>query len=142
MTRVRGDLVRKSPPDVIYKDSPKDGIPVIRLLLGFVRLPDADVLLRGWSVYHGLLGNPRFPDPPVKLSDFKAELNSFASAAARAVTNGGKTAYAERNKQRAIGYCQVTLLLLVFCQNSFNIWRPRPDYHQYIPVEATGHSST
>ena len=75
---------------------------MIRLILGFVRRSDKDILSSGWAIYDGLLDNPYFPDPPVKLSDFKAALDSFVSAAAQTLVDGGRKAYAERDRQRAI----------------------------------------
>ena len=45
-------------------------------------------------------GNPNFPNPPFKLSDFKAALDAFASASAETLHNGGRKAFAEKKKQR------------------------------------------
>ena len=59
---------------------------MIRLILGLVRRSDGDILSRGHAVHHRMDGNPNFPNPPFKLSDFKAALNAFALRAPKPST--------------------------------------------------------
>jgi hypothetical protein len=73
--------------------------PVIRAVVGFGRKSDPDVSQRGHFVMDE---NPNFPKPPVKISDLKVALEEFDVAVARAVTDGGRKAFAQKRRCRQI----------------------------------------
>src|SRR5262249_35572199 len=72
---------------------------IIKPALGVNRLPDGDLLARLHSVHDGMLDNPAYPAPPIKLADFKTGINAFTAAVAAALDRG-KAAIIERNKWR------------------------------------------
>jgi len=76
-------------------------VRTIRPLLGFSRLPDADLLSRFTAIEAGVYGNPDFPSPPVEAAVFKAGVADYAAAIAAAL-DGGKKAIAERGKCREV----------------------------------------
>jgi len=70
-----------------------------RVNVGFGRMSEKDVAAAAVAVLDGLPNNPNFPNSPVDLTAFKAEVEAYASAIA-AAPDGGKKAIAERNKKR------------------------------------------
>src|SRR5215831_15555311 len=73
---------------------------VIRALLGFSRMPDASLLIRGRRVLDCMDGNLFFPRPPISLADFAAALDRFEAAMAKCLYRDTR-AYAERDNERA-----------------------------------------
>src|SRR5437867_2827417 len=73
----------------------------IRVLSGFTRAADAEVVSRGQSVLNGMTGNPAYPNPPIELTALKAALDSYSIAIGDAV-DGGKRAKVEKSRQREI----------------------------------------
>ena len=74
---------------------------MIRPIDGFTSVSDTDVLARGTNVSTKLTGNTNFPTLPFDLATFKAALDAFSAAIAAAL-DGGKTAIAEKRKQRVV----------------------------------------
>lgn len=78
----------------------KQKLSIIKPALGFLGLPDTDLLLRLNAVHDGMFNNPAYPSPPVDLAVFKTAIDAFTAAVA-ATLDGGKSATAERDKRRA-----------------------------------------
>jgi hypothetical protein len=57
----------------------------LRVMLGYSRTPNSELLLKGYRVFEGMSGNPAFPKPPVDLRTFQALLERFSSAIAEAL---------------------------------------------------------
>jgi hypothetical protein len=74
---------------------------MIKLIDGFTGVSDTDVLARGTNVLTKLTGNADLPAPPLDLATLKAALDAF-SAVITAALDGGKTAIAEKRKQRIV----------------------------------------
>jgi hypothetical protein len=72
---------------------------LIRLVLGFSRWSDGDILTQGYHVYESMSGNTLFPKPPISLGDFKLLLDAFRDAIAEAQF-GDIRAISQRNKVR------------------------------------------
>ena len=73
----------------------------VRVARNFRRLTNDELATTGTAVATDMDGNPKVPEPPVRITDFKTRLQIFIAAAA-AAQDGGKKAIAERNKQRKI----------------------------------------
>ena len=71
----------------------------IRVLFGFSKVADAEVVSRGQSIVNGMTGNPAYPNPPIELASLKAALDSYSIAIGDAV-DGGKRAKVEKSRQR------------------------------------------
>jgi hypothetical protein len=71
----------------------------IRAVLGFTRLADTDLVSRATAVLTGLMGNLKFPTPPVDLNVLKSSIESLAAAIAEAL-DGSKKAIATKNNER------------------------------------------
>jgi len=71
----------------------------LRVNVGYGPMSDKDVAAAAVAVLDGLPGNTNFPNSPVDLTAFKAEVEAYASSIA-AAPDGGKKAIAERNKKR------------------------------------------
>src|SRR5262245_49322955 len=71
----------------------------LRALVGFSRLPDWEVLVRGRRIYDCMSGNKAFRKPPVDLQDFKKQLDDFEAAIGMAV-HRDKRAIALRHQKR------------------------------------------
>jgi Fibronectin type III domain len=74
-------------------------IDLIKAVLGFAGVPDADLLSRCNAVHDGMTNNPAYPTPPIDMPGFKAAVDAYAAAIAGAL-DGGKAAIALRNKLR------------------------------------------
>lgn len=72
---------------------------MLRPRLGFTRDPDGKVSIRARAVLDGTYGDDKFPDPPVKQSDFKAALDDFNESIALAL-DGAKIAFAKKKTCR------------------------------------------
>jgi hypothetical protein len=82
---------------------------MIKLIDGFTGVSDTDVLARGTNVLTKLTGNADLPAPPLDLATLKAALDAF-SAVITAALDGGKTAIAEKRKQRIVVIKMLRLL--------------------------------
>ena len=74
-------------------------IDMIKAVLGFAGVPDADLVSRCNAVHDGMTNNPAYPTPPIDMPGFKTAIDAYAAAVAGAL-DGGKAAIATRNKRR------------------------------------------
>ncbi len=74
-------------------------IDLIKAVLGFAGVPDADLVSRCNAVHDGMTNNPAYPTPPIDMPGFKTAIDAYAAAIAGAL-EGGKTAIAAREKRR------------------------------------------
>lgn len=81
----------------------------IKAVDGFSRTSDGDVVLCGTTVQSNMLGNPKFPFPPVDLVALKADLETLAELMAKSAS-GTRAIIAEKNKQRAEVILKLRLL--------------------------------
>ena len=70
-----------------------------RIAMIFNRLTPDQLVSAGTAAVNGMDGNPKLTAPPVAIADFKGGLQGLSTSVA-AAQDGGKTAIAERNKQR------------------------------------------
>ena len=73
--------------------------PRARVSLAFLQEKDTDVHVGGKRVVAGMTGNPEFTNPPVKLAELDALLDSYNDAIT-ACLDGGRLATATRNSLR------------------------------------------
>jgi hypothetical protein len=78
----------------------KTKLNIIRPVLGVLGVSDGDLLQRLNAVHDGILNNPAYPKPPVDMTVFKAAIDAYAAAVSGAL-DGGKSAFALRDKCRA-----------------------------------------
>ena len=71
----------------------------IKVLDGFAKTSDADVVLRGTAVGSKLPGNPYFPIPPVDLEALKAAIDRLQALMAEALDGSKKV---EQRKIRGL----------------------------------------
>src|SRR5206468_4072711 len=64
-----------------------------------LQLTDDAFLGRLNAVYTGMNGNPGYPNPPIDMKAFKADIDSY-SALITAALDGGKKAISEKRKKR------------------------------------------
>jgi len=69
-------------------------------LIGFTRLSNAELLVRGRLIHDLMLDDPKFTNSPVKLADFKEALDRFAAAMA-ATLDGSKASFVLQDQERA-----------------------------------------
>ena len=62
---------------------------------------DTDILTTGRAVEINTFGNTNFPNPPIDAKAFKADNDQFATLLVEA-QDGGRTAIAQKNKQREV----------------------------------------
>jgi hypothetical protein len=74
-------------------------LDLIKAVLGFAGVPDADLVARCNAVHDGVTNNPAYPNPPIDMPGFKAAIDAYTTAIADAL-DGGKAAIAARNKRR------------------------------------------
>ena len=74
-------------------------LDLIKAVLGFAGVPDADLVARCNAVHDGMTNNPAYPNPPIDMPGFKAAIDAYTTAIADAL-DGGKAAIATRNKRR------------------------------------------
>ena len=72
---------------------------MVKAVLGFVGVSDADLVSRCNAVHDGMTNNPAYPTPPIDMPGFKTAIDAYAAAVAGAL-DGGKAAIATRNKRR------------------------------------------
>ena len=71
----------------------------IKAKLGLHGVSDTDAAKAFMTSYEGLLNNPKFPNPPVALADFKSGIDTFGALIIDA-EDGGKKAISAKDKQR------------------------------------------
>ena len=74
-------------------------IDLIKAVLGFAGVSDADLVSRCNAVHDGMTNNPAYPTPPIDMPGFKTAIDAYAAAVAGAL-DGGKAAIATRDKRR------------------------------------------
>jgi hypothetical protein len=74
-------------------------IDLIKAVLGFTGVPDADLVSRCNAVQDGMTNNPAYPNPPIDMPGFKTAIDAYAAAVAGAL-DGGKAAITARDKRR------------------------------------------
>src|SRR5262249_6120415 len=62
---------------------------------------DTDTVKALMTAYEGLLNNPKFPNPPVALADFKSGIDQYSALIIDA-EDGGKKAKSALGKQRVV----------------------------------------
>jgi hypothetical protein len=77
----------------------KTKLNIVKAVLGFLGVSDADLVSRLNAVHEGMFNNPAYPTPPVDMTAFKAAIDAYTAAVAAAL-DGGKTAVTARDKQR------------------------------------------
>jgi len=88
---------------------PKTKLNIIKPFLAVTQLPDGDLLSRLNAIYDGMLNNPAYPDPPIRMSAFKAAIDAY-TAAVSAALDGGKSAIVARDKSRAYAILLMRIL--------------------------------
>jgi hypothetical protein len=78
----------------------KTKLNVVKAILGFLGLTDADLVSRLNAVHDGMSNNLAYPNPPVDMPTFKTAIEAYAAAIAAAL-DGGKASITERDKRRA-----------------------------------------
>src|SRR3954453_5787576 len=81
-------------------------LDMVKAVLGFVGVSDADLVSRCNAVHDGMTNNPAYPTPPIDMPGYKTAIDAYTAAVAGAL-DGGKAAIAMRNKRRG----EVLLLL-------------------------------
>ena len=71
----------------------------IKAVEGFTGMKDTDVAAEGATVLTALTGNSKFPNPPIDLTVFKTDLDTFNTLIAESAS-GTKAVIASKNKQR------------------------------------------
>src|SRR5437899_3074490 len=87
----------------------KTKINIIKPMLGFVGMTDADLLQRLNAVHDSMLNNPAYPSPPVDMAGFKAAIDAYTAAVAAALDEG-KSAIVARDKRRTDAIIMLRLL--------------------------------
>jgi hypothetical protein len=78
----------------------KTKLNIVKAVLGFLGVSDADLVSRCNAVHDGMLNNPAYPAPPIDMPVFKTAIDAYAAAVAAAL-DGGKAAITARDKRRA-----------------------------------------
>jgi len=73
----------------------------IKAKLGLHGVSDTDTVKTLMTGYTGLLNNPKFPNPPVALADFKSGIDQYSSLIIDA-EDGGKKSISAKDKQRGV----------------------------------------
>lgn len=68
----------------------------IRALLDFMRYPPSKLKIFALSIYQGMSGNPRFPEPLVSMEILKSQIDALSTWIVAAM-DGSRTAIAKRN---------------------------------------------
>jgi hypothetical protein len=95
---------------------------IVKAILGFWEVSDADLVSRLNAVHDGMLNNPAYPDPPIDIPAFKSAIDGYAAAVAAALDRG-ITALTERDKRRAemiIMLRQIGHYVEVACKGDMN----------------------
>lgn len=75
--------------------------PIIRAILGFTRIRNAEFLTQLVAIRNGMKGNPNFPKPPVDIATFEEAVQAFGNQLGIAL-DGSRAAIADRNAKRQI----------------------------------------
>src|SRR2546422_2616771 len=97
---------------------------LIKAAINFTKSLPEQVLSQGQALLKSLTGNSNFTNPPVDLSVFKADLDSYAVSIADA-KDGGKKAIALRNKLGDVVIRTIKLLATyveLHCKDDMNIF--------------------
>jgi hypothetical protein len=81
----------------------------IKAVLGFMKVPDVDLLKAANTVHDSLLGNASYATPPVDLAALKTEIDTLTTLVTDA-EDGGKRAISAKNKQRHVVIKMLTQL--------------------------------
>jgi hypothetical protein len=68
-------------------------------ILGYTKASDELFLGRLNAIYTGANGNPAYPNPPIDLAAFKADIDSYSGLITQAL-DGGKKVNSEKKKKR------------------------------------------
>ena len=68
-------------------------------ILGYTKVSDELFLGRLNAVYSGTNGNPAYPNPPIDMNAFKADIDSYSGVITEAL-DGSKKAISEKKKKR------------------------------------------
>jgi hypothetical protein len=82
------------------KEDKMSTVKLIKPLVGFAKVSDADVIIRASAVQTAMAGNANYPNPPVDLAVLKTNIEAFVALVAQAA-DGSKKVIAQKNKQRA-----------------------------------------
>src|SRR5262245_32997151 len=96
----------------------------IRVVHGYGKMSDAELVAHANTVHTGLAGNSNFPNPPVDLATCKAAIESYSAAITEAF-DGSKIALAKRNNLRAAVVSTLRLLgryVEFHCKNDMEIF--------------------
>src|SRR5215467_11948090 len=77
----------------------KTKLNIVKAVLGFLGVSDADLVSRCNAVHDGMLNNPAYPTPPIDMPGFRTAIDAYTTAVAGAL-DGGKAAIAARDKGR------------------------------------------
>jgi hypothetical protein len=70
----------------------------LKALLGFTKYSPVELQTFARATYVGMKDNPLYPNPPVSMEDLLAKIETVSACIAAAM-DGGRRAFAERNKQ-------------------------------------------
>src|SRR3989442_1864531 len=73
----------------------------IKPVLGFQKVPDADLLKQLNTIRERMNGNPNYANPPLSMDTFKTALETFSVLVSDA-EDGGKKAISAKKKQREV----------------------------------------
>jgi hypothetical protein len=100
----------------------KQKLDLIKAVVGFTGVPDADLVSRCNAVHDGMTNNPAYPNPPIDMPGFKAAIDAHTAAVAGAL-DGGTAAIVTRNKRRGdviIMLHQLAHYVEVACKGDLN----------------------
>ena len=78
-----------------------DTVKKIKAVLGFGKVPDANLLKQLDAMIAGMTGNTAFSTPPVDMATFKTAVDTYDTMVTDAL-DGGKKAISAKQKQRAV----------------------------------------
>jgi|SRR5579883_899650 len=82
---------------------------LIKPLEGYTNMTDADIVARATAVLAGMTGNSNFPNLPVDLGKFKADVDALSNLISEGL-DGSKKVIAQKNKQRHVVIKSLKLL--------------------------------
>src|SRR5215471_4257119 len=82
---------------------------VIKPIENYNSASDDEIVSRSTAVLKGMTGNTHFTTPPIDLTSFKTNIDSFSALIGEA-RDGSKKVIAEKNKQRHIVIDMLKLL--------------------------------